>query len=228
MAGQRTRFFGWCEPSAYCRKHDGTQLTGSLHCRRFNSVGQLGARVGRGRVDQVNGGADSEPSEVAPAGFEPAPLGYEPYDVRLRRLALSLVAALTSADGRRAFMPGLITMPRFRPRPCPAGARRSGSPRSRILASSPCSAGWSVSRPEITVSSPSSLTWRPSNQAAHWLVQDAVDADLVMGTPPGGAHSSSSQRPAWGAIASAAADGRGRGGAGHGPPSSLVSAGMCR
>jgi hypothetical protein len=28
MAGQRTRFFGWCEPSAYCRKHDGTQLTG--------------------------------------------------------------------------------------------------------------------------------------------------------------------------------------------------------
>ena len=65
MAGRRTRFFGWCEPSAYCRKHDGTQLTGSLHCRRFKSVGQLGARVGRGRVDQVNGGADSEPSEVA-------------------------------------------------------------------------------------------------------------------------------------------------------------------
>ena len=115
MAGQRTRFFGWCEPSAYCRKHDGTQLTGSLHCRRFNSVGQLGARVGRGRVDQVNGGADSEPSEVAPAGFEPAPLGYEPYDVRLRRLALSLVAALASADGRRAFMPGLRCLPRLNP-----------------------------------------------------------------------------------------------------------------
>ena len=29
MAEQRTRILGWCEPSAYCRKHDGTQLTGS-------------------------------------------------------------------------------------------------------------------------------------------------------------------------------------------------------
>jgi hypothetical protein len=125
MAGQRTRFFGWREPSAYCRKHDGTQLTGSLHCRRFKSVGQLGARVGRGRVDQVNGGADSEPSEVAPTGFEPAPLGYEPYDVRLRRLALSLVAALTSADGRRAFMPGLRCLPRL-------------NPSRRVLCTDPC------------------------------------------------------------------------------------------
>jgi hypothetical protein len=44
MAGRRTRSSGWCEPSAYCRKHDETQLTGSLHCRRFKSVGQLGAR----------------------------------------------------------------------------------------------------------------------------------------------------------------------------------------
>jgi hypothetical protein len=33
------------------------------------SVGQLAARIGRGRVDQVNGGTDSEPSEVAPARF---------------------------------------------------------------------------------------------------------------------------------------------------------------
>ena len=33
-------------------------------------------------------------------------LGYEPYGVRLCRLALSLVAALTSADGRRAFVLG--------------------------------------------------------------------------------------------------------------------------
>ena len=30
MAGQRTRIVGWCEPSACCRKHDGTQLTGPL------------------------------------------------------------------------------------------------------------------------------------------------------------------------------------------------------
>jgi hypothetical protein len=69
MARQRTRIFGWCEPSAYCRKHDRTQLTGSLHCRRFKIVGQPGARINRGRVDQVNRGTDSEPSEVAPARF---------------------------------------------------------------------------------------------------------------------------------------------------------------
>ena len=43
------------------------------------------------------------------------------------------------------------------------------SPRSRTLASSPCSAGWSVSRPKMTVSSPSPLTCRPSNQSAHRL-----------------------------------------------------------
>jgi hypothetical protein len=45
--------------------------------------------------------------------LNPRPLGYEPYDVRLCRLALSLVAALTSADGRRAFMPGLRCLPRL-------------------------------------------------------------------------------------------------------------------
>jgi hypothetical protein len=49
MAGQRTRIFGWCEPSAYCRKHDGTQLTGSLHCRRFK-IGQPTGRANRSRT----------------------------------------------------------------------------------------------------------------------------------------------------------------------------------
>lgn len=54
----------------------------------------------------------------------------------------------------------------------PVSSRRTEireSPRSRTLASSPCSAGWSANRPEMTVSSPSSPIWRPSNQAAHWL-----------------------------------------------------------
>jgi hypothetical protein len=37
--------------------------------------------------------------------LNPRPLGYEPYDVCLCRLASSLVAGLTSADRRRAFMP---------------------------------------------------------------------------------------------------------------------------
>ena len=32
--------------------------------------------------------------------MNPRPLGYEPYDARLRRLAWSLVAALTSVNGR--------------------------------------------------------------------------------------------------------------------------------
>jgi hypothetical protein len=38
-------------------------------------------------------------------------LGYEPYNAHLRRPAWSLVAALTSADGRRAFMPGPQLLP---------------------------------------------------------------------------------------------------------------------
>jgi hypothetical protein len=45
--------------------------------------------------------------------LNPRPLGYEPYDVRLSRLALSLVTALTSADERRAFMPGPLRLPRL-------------------------------------------------------------------------------------------------------------------
>ena len=40
--------------------------------------------------------------------------GY-PADVRLCRLARSLVAALTSPYGRRAFMPGLLCLPRLNP-----------------------------------------------------------------------------------------------------------------
>ena len=42
------------------------------------------------------------------------PLGYEPYDVRPCRLASSLVALLTSADGQRAFMPGSLRLPRLK------------------------------------------------------------------------------------------------------------------
>src|SRR5206468_10004941 len=52
----------------------------------------------------------------------------------------------------------------------PVSSRRTEirqSPRSRTLVSTPCSAGWSASRPLMTVSSPWPLIWRPSNQAAH-------------------------------------------------------------
>ena len=44
---------------------------------------------------------------------------------------------------------------------------RSGSPTSRTLVSSPCSAGWSATRSQRSVSSPWPLIRRPPNQAAH-------------------------------------------------------------
>ena len=40
-------------------------------------------------------------------------LGYEPTDVRLRRLGQSLVTALTSADLRREVVPGLLHLCRL-------------------------------------------------------------------------------------------------------------------
>lgn len=52
----------------------------------------------------------------------------------------------------------------------PGSSRRTEirhNPRSRILVSTPCSAGWSGSRPTMTVWMPSLLTWRPLNQSAH-------------------------------------------------------------
>ena len=45
--------------------------------------------------------------------MNPRPLGYEPYDVCLCRLKLSLVAALTSADLRYEVFPGLLRLPRL-------------------------------------------------------------------------------------------------------------------
>ena len=47
--------------------------------------------------------------------MNPRPLGYEPYDARLPRLGQSPVAALASADGRQAFIPGLQGLPRLNP-----------------------------------------------------------------------------------------------------------------
>jgi hypothetical protein len=47
--------------------------------------------------------------------LNPRLLGYEPYDMRLCRVAPSLVAALTSADGRRAFVSGPLRLPRLKP-----------------------------------------------------------------------------------------------------------------
>src|SRR5579863_6818317 len=45
--------------------------------------------------------------------LNPRPLGYEPYDVRLRRLGSSLVTALTSIDPRREVFPDLLRLPRL-------------------------------------------------------------------------------------------------------------------
>jgi hypothetical protein len=58
------------------------------------------------------------------------------------------------------------------------------SPRSRTLARSPCSAGWSVSMPEMTVSSLWPLTCRPSNQAAHWLSRTPATRISYHAGPP--------------------------------------------
>src|SRR5215471_18306394 len=54
----------------------------------------------------------------------------------------------------------------------PVSSRRTEirqSPRSRTLVSSPCSAAWSATSPQMTVWSPWPLICRPSNQAAHRL-----------------------------------------------------------
>src|SRR5215472_1194380 len=76
--------------------------------------------------------------------------------------AVNLVAALAAADAR----PGHgAWFPAWR-----VSSRRTEirqSPRSRTLVSSPCSAGWSATRPQMTVSSPWPLICRPSNQTAH-------------------------------------------------------------
>jgi hypothetical protein len=42
-------------------------------------------------------------------------LGYEPYDVCLCRLASSLIIVLTTAEGRRVFMPGTLRLHRLNP-----------------------------------------------------------------------------------------------------------------
>ena len=47
--------------------------------------------------------------------MNPRPLGYEPYDVCLCRLASSLVVALTSADGWLGVHAGLRRLPRLNP-----------------------------------------------------------------------------------------------------------------
>ena len=57
--------------------------------------------------------------------MNPRPLGYEPYDVCLCRLASSLVAALTSEDGRRAFVSSQLRLPSLKPS-------------RRVLCTNPC------------------------------------------------------------------------------------------
>ena len=51
---------------------------------------------------------------VAGEGFEPRPLGYEPYDVRLCRLEQSLVTALTSINLRREAALGPVRLRRLK------------------------------------------------------------------------------------------------------------------
>jgi hypothetical protein len=50
---------------------------------------------------------------VAGRDLNPRPLGYEPYDVRLCRLGLSLVTLLTSVDLLREVFSDLLRLPRL-------------------------------------------------------------------------------------------------------------------
>ena len=63
-------------------------------------------------------------------------LGYEPYDMRLCRLASSLAAGLTSADGRLGIHAGLRCLPRLKPS-------------RRVLCTNPCT----IRVPELRSSS---------------------------------------------------------------------------
>ena len=86
-------------------------------------------------------------------------------------------------------------MPRFRSRRGRAGARRSGTARGRGSwpAARAARAGQQAGRRDGLLAVVADLeAVEPGGPLA---VQDAVDADLVMGTPSGGAHSNSSQRP---------------------------------
>jgi hypothetical protein len=107
--------------------------------------------------------------------------------------AAIISATLLSAAGHRVRRPPAVgERPVHRAHEavsCPlrASSRRTAirvSPRSRTLASSPCSAGWSVSRPKMTVSSPSPQTCRPSNQAAHRLSRTPATRISYRAGPP--------------------------------------------
>ena len=65
MAGQRTRFFGWCEPSAYCRKHDGAQLTEVPSLSSVQIGGPIGWRLAMGLAPRPRR-ASSERSPRSP------------------------------------------------------------------------------------------------------------------------------------------------------------------
>ena len=61
-------------------------------------------------------------------------------------------------------------------------------PRSRTLTRTPCSAGWSVTGPEMIVSPASLLTLRALEPTGPALAKDPLNADLVMGRRPRAAH----------------------------------------
>src|SRR5215470_4755680 len=69
----------------------------------------------------------------------------------------------------------------------PMSSRRTEirqSPRSRTLVSSPCSAAWSATSPQMTVWSPWPLICRPSNQAAHRLSSTPATRISYRAGPP--------------------------------------------
>ena len=105
---------------------------------------------------------------VAGAGFEPRPLGYEPYDARLLRLEQSLVIALTSAGVCYQVVSGLPRLPYL-------GLSRSVS----------CTNPWTNRVPELRV--PALQCARPAGRTADRLLfrpdisQVGADRASVMG-----------------------------------------------
>ena len=121
---------------------------------------------------------------------------------------------------------GFITM-LVSARPASSGARRSGRARGRGLwpAARAARAGRATSGDHGLLAVVADL--EAVEPGCSLAVQDALDADLVMGTPSAGAHLNSSRWRA--AIASPAADGRRSRGAGRTAlSSSLALLGMCR
>ena len=121
-----------------------------------------------GTHDGVSPGTDDLPREDMPTGHRMRPYGRQPVD-NIDRPGDDRVM---DPAWRWWQLPISIRCHICGPSPASsASSRRTRvrhSPRSRILASMPCSAGWSGSSPTMMVCVPSLLNWRPPNQSAHW------------------------------------------------------------